>query len=197
MLLDTIPPPLDEVREILVDIRRDDERAHEVVGGMRALLQRREFQVEPLNLNVTIAQVLPLLQGEAQRRSVVLRADLADGLPDVEGDRVHLQQVVLNLVMNGIEAAGTPRQEGRVIVRTSLRDGTDVHVTVIDTGGGIPGEGLPRIFEAFFTTKNDGLGLGLSIARSLVELHRGRIWAENHPNGGAMFHFVLPGRQRA
>ncbi len=197
MLLDADPPALDEVREILVDIRREDERAHEVVGGMRALLQRKEFLVEPLNLNVTVAQVLPLLQGEAHRQGVVLRTELADGLPAVEGDRVHLQQVVLNLVMNGIEAAGAPRRQGRVVVRTSLRDGTDVEVTVADTGGGIPEEDLPRIFESFFTTKDDGLGLGLSIACSLVELHRGRIWAENSPNGGAMFHFVLPGRPSA
>jgi len=198
MLLDTSPAPLGEVRQILADIRRDDERAHQVVQGMRALLQRREFQLQPVDLNEAIAQVLQVLDGEARRQGVALRADLAEDLPTVHGDRVHLQQVVLNLVMNGCEAAAENASgDRRVVVRTAKGDAGDVEVTVTDTGRGIPEEQLRHIFESFFTTKKSGLGLGLSIARSLVELHGGRIRGENSPQGGASVGFVLPGGHSA
>ena len=174
MLLDTTPPPLDEVRQILADIRRDDERAHGVVQGMRALLRRREFEVQPLDLNEAITQVVQVLDGEARRLGVTLRTELADGLPPIRGDRVHLQQVVLNLVMNGIDAAGDGApSDRRVAVRSAKNEAGDVEVSVSDTGRGIPQPQLHHIFESFVTTKKDGLGLGLSIARSLVELHGG------------------------
>jgi signal transduction histidine kinase len=197
MLLDTTPPPLDEVRQILADIRRDDERAHGVVQGMRALLRRRAFEVQPLDLNEAIAQVVHLLDGEARRLGVTLRTDLAAGLPEVRGDRVHLQQVILNLVMNGIDAAGEGEAaERRVAVRSAASAAGDVEVSVSDTGPGIPPSQLHHIFESFVTTKQDGLGLGLSIARSLVELHGGSIGAENGPHAGATVRFVLPGTAR-
>ena len=197
MLLDTHPPPLTELRQILADIRRDDERAHGVVHGMQALLRRHEFQVRAVNLNEAVAEVLRLLDGEARRLGVILRAELGEGLPPIQGDRVHLQQVVLNLVMNGLEAARDGSRDRRVAVRTATADAGGVEVTVTDSGRGIPETQLARIFESFFTTKNNGMGLGLSIARSLVELHGGRIWAENSPQGGAVFRFSVPVEQTA
>jgi signal transduction histidine kinase len=194
MLLESTPVPLDEVRQILVDIRRDDERASEVVAGMRALLQRGELNVQPVNLNEAIVEVVRLVNGESRRHGIAMELDLAPGLPAIAGDRVHLQQIVLNLVLNGIEAARTStNQVRRVTIRTALRQTGELEATVEDTGPGIAAEQLPHLFESFFTTKKNGMGLGLSIARSLVEAHGGTIWAENSSQG-AIFRIVLPGR---
>ena len=198
MLLETTPLPVDELRQILVDIRRDDERASEVIAGMRALLRRGELEVRPVNLNDAITEIVRLVNGEARRHGVQTEMDLARDLPVVEGDRVHLQQIVLNLIVNGIEAAGTHSSGGvpRVTVRTVLRRPGEVQMTVEDTGPGIAPEQLPHLFDSFFTTKKDGMGLGLSIARSLVEAHSGRIWAETSSQG-AVFRVVLPARSTA
>jgi signal transduction histidine kinase len=195
MLLDTSPVPLDELRQILVDIRRDDERASEVIAGMRAWLRRGEREVRPINLNDAIAEIVRLVDRESRRDGVQTALDLSPDLPVVEGDRVHLQQIVLNLVLNGIEATRSGGSAGvrRVTVRTAARPPDEVQVTVEDTGPGIAAEQLPRLFDSFFTTKEDGLGLGLSIARSLVEAHGGRIWAESSGQG-AVFRVVLPSR---
>ena len=192
MLLDAKPLPVDELRQILIDIRRDDERASEVIRGMRALLRRREIDVRPIDLNDAIAEVLRLLDGESRRHGVVLDPHLAETLPPVAGDRVHLQQVVLNLLVNGIEAAADADRDSRRMVSIQTTSaGGEVEVLVRDTGRGISPDQLPRLFDSFVTTKKDGMGLGLSIARSLVEAHGGRIWAENKP-GGATFRFTLP-----
>jgi len=195
MLLETSPVPVDELRQILVDIRRDDERASEVIAGIRALLRRGELDIRPVNLNDAIAEIVRLVDGESRRHGVLTELDLAPDLPPVEGHRVHLQQVVLNLILNGIEAARAESNIGarRVTVRTAPRPPGEVQLTVEDTGPGIAAEQLPRLFESFFTTKKDGMGLGLSIARSLVEAHGGRIWAETSSHG-AIFRVVLPGR---
>lgn len=193
LLLDTTPLPLDELRQILVDIRRDDDRASAVIAGMRAVLRRGELDVQPVDLNDAIGEIVRLLDGEAQRHHVLTELELAPDLPAVEGGRVHLQQIVLNLVMNGIEAARTAPAVGarRVTVRTARRSNGEVEVTVADTGAGINAEQLPQLFDSFFTTKKDGMGLGLSIARSLTEAHGGRIWAET-TSQGATFRVVLP-----
>jgi signal transduction histidine kinase len=197
LLLDASPLPLGELRQILADIRRDDERAGEVIHGMRALLQRREVEVRPVDLNEATSEILRLLNGESSRLGVTVEVDLLEGLPAVAGDRVHLQQVVLNLVMNGLEATAERCGGGnRVTVRTKWRETGEVEVAVEDTGPGIAPEHFPRLFDSFFTTKKNGMGLGLSIARSLVESHGGRIWAENN-TGGATFRFVLPGCARS
>ena len=199
MLLEVRPLPLDELRQILADIRRDDERASEVIRSMRALLQRTESHMQPVDLNLVISQVLQFLDGEARRHRVVINADLAADMPRVLGDQVHLQQVVLNLVMNAMEAASSRSNGsgGRVSVRTCLDHAGTLEVAVTDTGAGIAAEQLPRLFESFYTTKKNGMGLGLSIARSIVESHGGRISAENHPAGGATFRFVLPAEGRS
>lgn len=192
MLLEASPLQVGELRQILADIRRDDERASDVIRGMRALLQRRELEVRPMDLNQAISEVLHLLAGEARRRGVALETDLAPELPAVAGDRVHLQQVILNLVLNGLEAAGhASERERRLSVRSARGADGEVEVAVQDTGPGIDLDRLPRLFDSFFTTKPDGLGLGLSVARSLVEAHGGRIWAETS-GAGATFRFALP-----
>ncbi len=193
LLLEAGPGRLDEVRRILADIRKDDLRASEVIRRMRELLGKRPLERQPLDLNEVVAGVLQLLGGDAARRGVALEIDLAPGLPAVHGDRVHLQQVLLNLLLNGMEAmADTPAcRQRRLAVRTA-RNGGGVEVAVTDRGTGIPPDRLPRLFESFFTTKPDGMGLGLSIARSIVEAHGGRIWAENRPEGGATFRFTMP-----
>jgi PAS domain S-box-containing protein len=183
---------LDEVRRALADIRKDDLRASEVVRRIRELVRTQEFERHPLDLNEMVAGVLQLLGADAARRGVALEAVLARDLPPVRGDRVHLQQVLLNLLLNGMEAmAETPAPRRRLAVRTTP-NGTGVEVSVTDAGVGIPPAQLPRLFESFFTTKREGMGLGLSIARSIVEAHGGRIWAENRPEGGGAFRFTVP-----
>lgn len=196
MLLDSRPVPLEDLRLILADIRRDDVRAHEVISGMRELLRRRDVRLTPMSFNDAIAQVVQLLQGEARRLGVALHAELTAGLPEVFGDKVHLQQIVLNLVMNGLEAAAGHGDHPRVVVRTGLADTGEIEMHVTDTGPGISRELLPRLFDSFVTTKEEGMGLGLSIARSLVELHGGRIDAANAASRGAIFRVVLPAAGR-
>jgi signal transduction histidine kinase len=192
LLLEASPPALGEVRQILTDIRRDDLRASEVIRHLRTLLRKREIEVQPMNLNEVIAEVIDLVRGEARRRDIALVADLAADLPSVRGDRVHLQQVFLNLLLNGMEAmAETPRNRA-LTVRTSWKETGFVESAVFDAGSGIAPNQLARLFEPFFSTKREGMGLGLSIARSLVEAHGGRIWAENNAGGGAAFRFTLP-----
>jgi signal transduction histidine kinase len=140
---------------------------------------------------------LLLVRAESRRRGVTVTSEPADGLPLVRGDRVHLQQVLLNLVLNGMEAmAGTPG-ERRLAVRTGVNENGSVEVAVSDSGPGVLPERLPRLFDPFFSTKKEGMGLGLSIARSLIQAHGGQLWAENNPGGGATFRFALPtGREQ-
>jgi len=181
-----------EVRRILADIRRDDLRASEVIRRMRELLGKRPLERQPLDVNEVTAGVLQLLAAEASRRSVAVETDLTPGLPAIHGDRGHLQQVLLNLLMNGLEAmADTPLARRRLAVRSARNDGM-VEVAVIDAGHGLDRSQRSRLFESFFTTKKDGMGLGLPLARSIVEAHGGRIWAEDRPGGGATFRFTLP-----
>jgi PAS domain S-box-containing protein len=193
LLLEAGSPPLDKVRTILADIRKDDLRASEVIRRVRALLRKRELAMLPLDLNEVAGEVGRLVAANASRRNVALETELAPALPAVRGDRVHLQQVLLNLLLNAIDATlDTPPAERRIVVRTE-RDGEGtVRVSISDRGHGVPSDKLPRIFDAFVTTKEHGLGLGLALARSIVEAHGGRIEARNNPGGGATFCFVLP-----
>jgi signal transduction histidine kinase len=193
MLLEMERPRLEEVRQILADIRRQDLMASQVVHRMRTLLARHELEISGLDLNETIADALRLIAADALRRRIVLDSELARPLPPVRGDRVHLQQVLLNLAVNGMDAmAGVPDARRRLIVRTAHTGDGFVDVAVSDSGHGIGADRQARLFESFFTTKKDGMGLGLSIARSIVQAHHGRIWAENNAAGGATFHFALP-----
>ena len=192
MLLDVADPPLGEIREILSDIRRSDLRAHEAIVRIRALLSKREISLEPIDLNRAIADVLRLTAADLLRRQIAVRSELPPSLPPVSGDLVHLQQVLLNLVANAMDAMRDIPAASRLLAVRTSRDGLDaVEVVVADCGHGIAPDNLPGIFDSFFTTKSDGMGLGLSIARSIVESHGGRIWAENRVGGGAAFHFTV------
>jgi PAS domain S-box-containing protein len=192
LLLKSSSPALDQVREILGDIRKDDLRASEVIRRLRALLRKREMESQPVDLNEVVSDVVLLVRAEARRRGVTVQAAPADGLSRVRGDKVHLQQVLLNLVLNGMDVMAGRPGEKRVTVRTGVSGDGSAEVAVSRTGPGVPPDRLPRLFDAFFSTKQEGMGLGLSIARSLVEAHGGRIWAENNPDGGATFRFTLP-----
>jgi PAS domain S-box-containing protein len=194
MLLESSPAPLEEVRQILADIRKDDVRASEVIRRLRALLHKREMEAQPVDLNDTIQEVLRLVRGEAGRRVVAVEANLATDLPLVRGDKVHLQQVLLNLLLNGMEAMADAPGVRRITVRSSVDGNGLVEIAVSDTGPGIGADQLPRLFDPFFSTKKEGMGLGLSIARSLVEAHGGRIWAGDNPDRGVTFRFTLPTR---
>jgi two-component system sensor kinase FixL len=191
MLLESTPAALDEVRQILHDIRKDDLRASEVILHLRALLRKRELEMQPLDLNVVTSEVLTLVHAESLRRGIVMETDLAVNLPAVRGDKVHLQQVLLNLVLNGMEAMADIPEAKRLAVRTLVNENGCVEIAVTDAGSGIPPDRLRSLFDPFFSTKKEGMGLGLSIARSLVEAHGGRIWAENNVGVGATFRFTV------
>ena len=185
-------PPLDEVREILQDVVGDARRAGEVIQRLRGLLRKDEARVLPLNINQVIREMAAFVHTDAILRNLVIDLNLAPELPLVRGDRVHLQQVLLNLVLNGMEAMSPEGAERRTVVQTLQAEGA-VRVSVRDQGPGIPEDTLSRIFETFYTTKPNGMGMGLAISRSIVEAHGGRIWAENNPDRGATFAFTLPG----
>src|SRR5262249_5680113 len=158
-----------QVREILGDIRKDDLRASEAIRRLRALLRKREMQLEPVDLNEVLAEVVLLLRAESRRRGVTVASEPADGLPLVRGDKVHLQQVLMHVLFNGLEATADVPGERRLTVRTALNENGSEEIAVSDTGPGIPPDRLPRLFDPCFSTKKEGMGLGLSIARSLVE----------------------------
>jgi signal transduction histidine kinase/integral membrane sensor domain MASE1 len=183
-------PDLEEIRAILTDIVADDRRAGEVIRRLREMLRKAAPSRVVLDLNALIGDVAKLLSSDALIRGLSIVHDFDPKLPQVTGDRVELQQVVLNLLVNAMEAMAVPDAAGRiVVVRTACADPGTVEVSVQDTGTGIGG--TASIFEPFYTTKAEGLGMGLSIARSIIEAHGGRIWAENNETGGATFHFAL------
>lgn len=182
----------EELQGILADIRRDDVRASEVIRRLRTTLAKREVERKPFELGAAVREVLPVLEGEARRRQSTLEIRPAPTPVEVLGDRIEIQQVLVNLSLNALQAvAELPEDRRRVVV--SVEDGAEgARVSVRDQGPGIAPADLPRIFDAFFTTKREGMGLGLSIARTLVEAHGGRVWAENGTGEGAIFHVELP-----
>jgi signal transduction histidine kinase len=182
---------MDEIRRIMADIRNDDLRASEVIRSLRALLKHGNVERQPVSIHRVVTEVVAILRAEAERRGIELQVELAREDPIVFGDRVHLQQVLINLIVNAMEAMQGTTEERRVSVSTSQRD-NEVVVSVTDRGHGIPLEQIPRLFDRFFSTKPDGMGMGLAISRSLIEQHGGRIWVENAPYRGAVFHFGIP-----
>lgn len=192
MILEANPQRTEEVKRILADIRRDDLRASEVIRHIRGLLRKSSMEVQRVALNDVVADVMRLIGADAERRGVTVTNDLARDLPDVLADAVHLRQVVLNLVLNAMDAMKQFQPDGRRVNVRTARDRDNIVVAVADRGPGIDPGRLDRIFDSFYTTKSDGLGLGLSIARYLVEANHGRLWAENVKGGGAVFQFSLP-----
>ncbi len=192
LLLEKTPSDLTQVRQILADIRRDDLRASEVIRHMRALLRKRELTLTPIDLNESVNAVANLLQDETHRREVQIDHQLAADLPPVAADRVHVEQVLLNLLINAMDAMeATPRGRRKVKVQTRAVRGGWVEVAVSDSGIGLVPPARAHLFDSFYTTKKNGLGLGLSIARSIIEAHGGRIWAESNRDAGATFRFTL------
>lgn len=181
-----------ELREILMDVRDQSRLAADIIERVRALARKRPLELMPLDLNDVVNDILRLIGGDARRRGVVLGTELVPALPAVAADRVCLQQVMLNLILNAMEAMDHAEADARQLTVRTRRLENAVEVAVRDTGSGIPADSLPRLFDAFFTTKRDGLGLGLAIARSIVESHGGRIWAEDHGGRGASFCLTLP-----
>jgi len=184
---------VNDVRNILEDIVADDQRAAQVMQHLRSLFRRGNVERRPLQLNQLINDVLRVVGGDAELRRMVVVTDLASALPLVSGDRTQLQQVFLNLVVNAFDAMAEVSDRPReVIVRTLALDGNHVQVDVADTGPGIAAEKLGSIFKPFVTSKTGGMGMGLSVSHSIVIAHEGRLWAENGPEGGAIFHIALP-----
>jgi PAS domain S-box-containing protein len=183
-------PDVEELKEILNDIIKEDTRASEVINRIRTLLKKSKMELEPLDLNSIFREILTLLDRDAVRRDI--KIDLDPLLPLVRGDRVQLQQVALNLVLNAFGSMNEqPCQKHCVQIRTCLK-GTQVLAAVKDNGMGISAGDAEKLFKPFFTTKSEGLGMGLSICRSIILRHHGHIWAENNPDRGATFYFSLP-----
>jgi PAS domain S-box-containing protein len=193
LLMETGKAALGELHEIFEDIVADDQRAGAVIRHLRALLGKREIERRSLPVNGLINDVVSIVRGDAVQKRVSIVLELGSGLPEVEGDPVQLQQVLLNLVSNACDAmAENSERPRRLVLRTRKAKGNTVLVDVADTGSGIAPDQLKSIFEPFFTTKTNGLGLGLSLSHSIVIAHNGRLWAENNPDGGATMHMALP-----
>jgi len=185
-------PDLNEICAILADIRKDDQRASAVISRMRALLKGHSLDARPIEVGELVGEVAALARVDAATRQVMLETNVSLGLPSVNGDRVHLEQVLLNLILNGMDALnGTTQNDRRVTVGARLDGPQSVQIAVSDTGSGIPADDLARVFEPFFTTKSHGMGMGLPISRTIIEAHGGRLWAENNSGGGATFRFTL------
>jgi len=186
-------PDLEEVRQALDRIVETGQRAGDVVARIRALIQKTPPHKDRVDLNAAIREVIELTRGEAVKNGVSVRAQLADGLPHVHGDRVQLQQVALNLIINAVEAMSGVSEGARdLLISTGKAESGGVRVAVMDSGPGLAHASLERLFDAFYTTKPGGLGMGLSICRSIIDAHGGRLWASAKVPQGAILQFVLP-----
>ncbi len=192
--LDRGPPNVDRARQALTRIVQAGYRAVEVIDRIRALIKRAPPRRDRLDINEAIREVIELTRGEAVRNGISVQTDLADGLPLIQGDRVELQQVVLNLMVNAVEAmSGVSEQTHALLISSTANAETGgVRIVVQDSGPGLAPETFERLFESFYTTKPNGLGLGLSICRSIIEAHGGRLWASANAPRGAIFQFTVP-----
>ncbi|MBD0319478.1 MAG: PAS domain-containing protein, partial [Gemmatimonadetes bacterium] len=191
-MLDVDPPDLEGARETAKRTIRDGHRASDVITRLRAMFARREFTLEPVDLNEAIREVIALSSGDLQRNRVTLRAELADGLAPVTGDRIQLQQVILNLLLNAVDALRGVEPPARHLRVRTERDGGHARVTVRDTGTGVDPATADKLFDAFYSTKDGGMGIGLSVSRSIVEKHHGRLWVEACDGPGSTFAFSIP-----
>jgi C4-dicarboxylate-specific signal transduction histidine kinase len=187
------PPDMAEVKEALECVVSDTYRAGGIIGRIRDQVRKAPPRQESVDLNDAIGDVIALARGELSKNGVTVHASLTEGLPTVRGDRIQLQQVMLNLILNAIEAmAGVDAEARTVMISTESSPPQGLLVTVADTGPGIAPEHRERVFESFYTTKSGGLGIGLPICRSIIDAHGGRLWADAHPLPGATFRFTLP-----
>jgi signal transduction histidine kinase len=192
-MLDANPPNLEGARETARRTIRDGNRASDVITRLRALFSKKEFTLELLDLNEVTREVIALSLSDLQRNRVALQSELAEDLPTVTGDRIQLQQVILNLLRNASEAmVGVHDRPRQLLIRTEREDGDGVRVSVRDAGVGVDPQNKNKLFDAFYTTKSDGMGMGLSVSRSIIERHHGRLWAEPNEGPGATFSFSIP-----
>jgi PAS domain S-box-containing protein len=187
------PPNVDGARETARRTIRDGDRAAAVITRLRALFSKKDATIESVDLNEATREVIALSLSELQRNRVILRSDLADNLPSVAGDRVQLQQVILNLVRNASDAmSGIDNRPRQLLIRTQPDEGGHVRLSVQDAGVGFDPQVIDRLFDSFYTTKNDGMGIGLSVSRSIIASHHGRLWATPNEGPGATFSFSIP-----
>lgn len=187
------PPNIDGARETARRTIRDGNRASDVITRLRTLFSNKEFALEPLDLNKATREVIALSSSDLQRNRVILRSELAENLPLVIGDRVPLQQVILNLVRNASDAMlGVDDRPRQLLIRTRREADDRVRLSVQDVGTGVNPQDLEKVFEAFYTTKSSGMGIGLFVSRSIIERHHGRLWAESNNGPGAIFSFSIP-----
>src|SRR5260370_14158049 len=186
------PPALEEVRNAFERVIKAGNRAGEVIGRIRALIRKVPERKAPLDINETILETIALTRGEMRRHYILLQTELANGLPRIWGDRVQLQQVILNLIMNAIEAMSEVSEGSReLLIGTSADTPGSVIVAVRDSGPGLKPESLGRLFDPFYSPKPAGMGMGLSICRSITQPHGGRLWATANKPRGAVFQFTL------
>jgi len=189
------PPNIEGARETAKRTIRDGNRASELVTRLRALFSKKESTTEPVDLNEATQEVIALSLSELRRNRVILRPEFADDLPVVTGDRVQLQQVILNLLKNASDAMSAVNDRPRQLqIRTERGTDNQVRLIVQDAGVGLDPQAMDRLFQAFYTTKNEGMGIGLSVSRSIIERHHGRLWAEPNDGPGATFSFSIPPR---
>jgi signal transduction histidine kinase len=187
------PPNVEGARETARRTIRDGNRASEVISRLRSLYGKKDPTIESVDLNEAAREVLALSSSELQRNRVIVQQELADDLPRVAGDRVQLQQVILNLLRNASEAMSAVDGRSRqLVIRTEADEDGHVRLTVKDAGVGFTPQAADRLFESFYTTKNDGMGIGLSVSRSIIESHHGRLWATPNTGPGATFSFFIP-----
>jgi C4-dicarboxylate-specific signal transduction histidine kinase len=191
LMLKSSTPDMIEIRQIATDIRRDNERASEVILRLRSLLKKAPFELGDIDLNDVARDTVDFLAALAVARSVELRSAISDVPLPIKGDRIQLQQVALNLIVNAMDAmSSTPSAERKIEIST-VRNGATAEMSISDTGPGVPPDKLNDIFTPFFSTKADGMGMGLSIARTIVDAHNGQIFAANGAQGGAVFQVKL------
>jgi C4-dicarboxylate-specific signal transduction histidine kinase len=187
------PPNLDEVRQAFSRIIDNGRRGGEIVDRIRALTKKAPPRKDRLDINEAVFDVVALTRSEVLKHDVILRMDLTSASPTVTGDRIQLQQVVLNLIMNAVEAMSRTDEGARELrISTKMNGAGGVLVSVRDSGPGLDPQSTDQLFEAFYTTKPDGMGMGLAICRSIIEAHAGRLWATGNEPRGAVFQFTLP-----
>jgi signal transduction histidine kinase len=193
IFLQNNPPNLEEVRAILTDIRRDDRRAGRVIDRMRALYKRRSLALDRLNLRDLLEDTVAMTRPDADARQIKVTVEMPPHLPEAQGDRVHLQQVLLNLILNGMDAMrNTPVPQRSLAIRVMESKNGNLQVAVSDHGSGITPDDAANIFEPFFTTKSDGMGMGLAISQTIIEAHGGHLWVDSSAMKGTTFTFILP-----
>ncbi len=186
-------PDVNEAREAAARMVKDATRAGEIITRIRSLFKKGMSQRELVDMNEVVREMLVLLQSEANRYSISMRTELED-LPHIMGDRVQLQQVMMNIMINGIDAMKDMTGKRELVIKSRRLEDEQLMISVSDSGVGLPSPQADQIFDAFFTTKVNGTGMGLRISRSIVEAHGGRLWASDSPPRGASFHLTLPSK---